>query len=191
MRNREDGRYEIRHVPAIIREQDKKTGTSRTSVVPKYERVCFEKEKIHVPGKTMATLMHPGHPLMQAMIMFWLDRTRALLKEGCILVDPTDDSTHASVLVILEHTVRESASDDVVSRRLQFVRLCETSATTNAGPAAHLNLRAASREERSLCADLLNATWLKEGLEDRAHVYASQEIAAEHYHEVKTRREFL
>ncbi|MFA2151399.1 hypothetical protein ACD950_25985, partial [Escherichia coli] len=42
LREREQGRYEIRHVPAVIRERDRTIGESRTPVLPRYERVCFE-----------------------------------------------------------------------------------------------------------------------------------------------------
>ncbi len=43
MRDRETGRFEIRHVPASLRERDRVIGETRTPVLRKYERVCFEK----------------------------------------------------------------------------------------------------------------------------------------------------
>lgn len=62
MRNRETGRYEIKHVPAAIRERDRVIGESRTPVLKKYQRICFEKQYVRVYGKPMADLIHPGHP---------------------------------------------------------------------------------------------------------------------------------
>ncbi|KPM74579.1 SWF/SNF helicase family protein, partial [Pseudoalteromonas lipolytica] len=46
LRPREPGRYEVRHVPAAIRERDRVIGESRTPVLRKYERICFEKEHV-------------------------------------------------------------------------------------------------------------------------------------------------
>ena len=44
MRPREAGRFEVRHVPAAIRERDRIIGATRTPVLKKYERICFEKQ---------------------------------------------------------------------------------------------------------------------------------------------------
>ena len=66
MRPREPGRFEVRHVPAALHERDRVIGESRTPVLKKYERICFEKDMVRVHGKPMADLIHPGHPLMHA-----------------------------------------------------------------------------------------------------------------------------
>ena len=57
LRPREAERYEIRHVPASIRERDRVIGASRTPVLKKYERVCFEKHLIRVDNRSW---MEPG-----------------------------------------------------------------------------------------------------------------------------------
>ena len=69
LRPREPGRYEITHVPAIIRERDRQiTGRDRRNADPvlrRYERVCFEKQYVRVldrVGAPMASLLHPGPP---------------------------------------------------------------------------------------------------------------------------------
>jgi hypothetical protein len=74
LRPRETGRWEITHVPAVIRERDRQiTGRDRGSLNPvlrRYERVCFEKEYVRLldrAGSPRAELLHPGHPLMQAV----------------------------------------------------------------------------------------------------------------------------
>ena len=50
LRAREPGRFEITHVPALIRERDRQiTGRNRRDrqpVLRKYERVCFEKQYV-------------------------------------------------------------------------------------------------------------------------------------------------
>ena len=74
LRPRESGRYEITHVPANIRERDRQiTGRDRRNADPvlrRYERVCFEKQFVRLierAGAPMASLLHPGHPLMQSV----------------------------------------------------------------------------------------------------------------------------
>ena len=82
MRPREEGRFEVRHVPAVIRERDRVMGESRTPVLHKYERICFEKSNIRIHGKPMADLIHPAHPLMHATTDLVLSAHRSKLKQG-------------------------------------------------------------------------------------------------------------
>ena len=50
LRPREAGRFEVKHVPAIIRERDRVIGETRTPVLNKYERICFEKQQLRQAG---------------------------------------------------------------------------------------------------------------------------------------------
>jgi hypothetical protein len=91
------GRYEITNVPAIIRERDRQiTGRDRRNADPvlrRYERVCFEKQYVRVldrVGAPMASLLHPAHPLMQSVTDLVLEQHRNKLKQGAVLVDPSD-----------------------------------------------------------------------------------------------------
>jgi hypothetical protein len=88
LRPREQGRYEITNVPAIIRERDRQiTGRDRRNADPvlrRYERVCFEKQYVRMltVGAPMASLVHPAHPLMQAVTDIMLEQHRNKLKQG-------------------------------------------------------------------------------------------------------------
>ncbi|MEZ5142212.1 MAG: helicase-related protein [Acidimicrobiales bacterium] len=90
-REREAGRYELTRVPAEVRARDRMIGTGYP-VLARYERVCFEKDLLQVPGKPPAELIAPGHPLLDALIDVIVDRHRELLKQGTILVDDADDT---------------------------------------------------------------------------------------------------
>jgi len=81
VREREARRYEVVHVPAIIRNRDRLIGTGE-AVLTRYERICFEKELISVPGKPVAAFVSPGHPLLDATIDIILERYREMLKRG-------------------------------------------------------------------------------------------------------------
>ncbi|EWH01926.1 DUF3883 domain-containing protein [Halomonas sp. BC04] len=194
MRPREPGRFEVRHVPAAIRERDRVVGETRTPVLRKYERICFEKEHVRLPGKSMADLIHPMHPLMHATTDLVLQAHRSKLKQGAVLVDPSDDSTDPKVLFMIDHSVREShneagAKPHVASRRLQFVEIDEDGNATHAGWAPHLDMQPIDEHDLALVHDVLKAPWITNDLEALALNHAVQALVPEHYQEVKGRRE--
>ncbi|MCK0538075.1 helicase-related protein [Alcanivorax quisquiliarum] len=200
MRPREAGRYEVRHVPAAIRERDRVIGGSlpgqgRTPVLKKYERICFEKQLVRVHGKPMADLIHPGHPLMHATTDLILSAHRGKLKQGAVLVDPNDDGLEPKILFMVDHSVREGISEKesdkphIASRRLQFVEIDSQGNAYHAGWAPHLDLQPIDDYDRKLVQDILDAPWINANLEGLALNHASQHLVPEHYQEVKTRRE--
>ena len=199
MRVRETGRYEIKHVPAAIRERDRVVGETRTPVLKKYERICFEKQYVRQYGKPMADLIHPAHPLMFATTDIILQAHRGKLKQGAVLVDPNDDSTDPKILFMIDHVVREAGVTNsaqgkqdelrVASRRLQFVEIDPSGQTGNAGWAPHLDLQPISATDLGLVRDVLNASWMTVNLEQMALSHASASLVPQHYQEVKTRRE--
>ncbi|AHK78164.1 RNA helicase [Ectothiorhodospira haloalkaliphila] len=194
LRPREPGRHEVRHVPAAIRERDRVIGESRTPVLRKYERICFEKEHVRLPGKPMADLIHPMHPLMHATTDLVLQAHRGKLKQGAVLVDPNDDSEDPKVLFMVDHSVREvqnqsNGSPRVVSRRLQFVEIDEQGRATHAGWAPHLDMQPIDEHDLSLVQDVLKAPWITGDLEALALNHAVQALVPEHFREVKGRRE--
>jgi superfamily II DNA or RNA helicase len=191
MRPREATRFEIRHVPASIRERDRLIGGTRTPVLGKYERICFEKEQIHLRDKPMADLVHPAHPLMAAVTDLVLEAHRAKLKQGAVLVDPDDASKEPRVLFMIDHSVRESSGEkqSTASRRLQFVAIDRHGKATHAGWAPHLDLQPIETEDRGAIKDILDAPWMTGDLDAVALQYASEKLVPEHYDEVRTRRE--
>ena len=56
---REPKRYEIKHVPAVIRNRDREIGRGE-AVLSRYERITFEKSLISLPGKPLAALSAPA-----------------------------------------------------------------------------------------------------------------------------------
>ena len=81
-----------------------------------------------VEGKPLAEFVCPGHPLLDALLDLIIERYGTLLKQGAVLVDPTDDGEEPRLLVYLEHAVQdgrtvESGERRVVSRRFEFVEV--------------------------------------------------------------------
>ncbi|MEI6745744.1 MAG: helicase-related protein [Methylococcaceae bacterium] len=197
LRPRETGRYEITHVPAMIRERDRRiTGRDVRHVDPvlrRYERVCFEKQYVRLmdrAGSPMASLLHPAHPLMQSVTDLVLEQHRNKLKQGAVLIDKSDDSITPKLLFIVDHCVKDGENfNHVVSRRMQFVEIDEQGNSTHAGYAPHLDLQAICDEDVKLIDDILKAPWITQNLEQLALAYASEKLVPEHFEEIRSKRE--
>ena len=195
---RESERFEITHVPAELRERDRQiTGRNRRDLAPvlrRYERVCFTKDAVRPmdrPGLAFASMIHPGHPLMLAMSDVILERHANLLRQGTILVDPADEGCEPSLLFLLTHEIK-SGDDQVISKRLQFVRVLPDGSTSFAGWAPHLDLEPLAPADRPLLAAMLAEPWLgaglSAGLDQQALALAATTLVPEHYSEVAARR---
>lgn len=191
LRDRESGRYEVRHVPADVLERDRVIGHTRTPVLKKYERICFEREQRTIYGKPTADLVHPNHPLMAAVTDLVLSSHRSLLKRGTVLVDPHDDGTIPKMLFVLDHSVREGSCDAPkdVSRRLQFVEMTPDGQATPAPFARHLDLVPITPEQAKQVQDVLRADWVTNHVEAQAMAYAVEHLVPEHTQEVSGRRQ--
>ncbi|MBZ0262665.1 MAG: DUF3883 domain-containing protein [Hyphomicrobiales bacterium] len=190
IKRREDGRWEITHVPVRIRERDRQIGTG-APIQKKYERICFEKNQIN--QQPVATFVCPGHPLLEAVISIVRERYDQLMKQGAILVDETDLGTDLSAIFLLEHSVQDgrrisSGNPHIISQKLQFAAIDKNGTVTNAGIAPHLNLRAATADEITIAKDLLEESWLTADLERAAVQFATVELAQKHVAEVRARR---
>ena len=123
---RETRRYQVSHVPALIRNRDRVIGTSEP-VLPRYERIVFEKPLVAPPRQPLAAFVCPGHPLLDAVIDLILERHRDLLKRGAVLVDERDHGTTPRVLFSIEHAlhagVTRAGDRRVVSKRVLYVEL--------------------------------------------------------------------
>jgi superfamily II DNA or RNA helicase len=191
---REPDRYEITHVPLEIRERDRRiTGRNRREqepVLKRYDRVCFERAAIQPtdqPGLPRAVLMHPGHPLMLSVTDLILEQSANLLRQGTILVDPTNDGADPWLLFLLTHEVK-SADGTILSKRMQFIRVNPDGSASFAGWAPHLDLEPLAAADRPRLAETLSASWIKADLEQKAVALAAASLVPDHFSEVATRR---
>jgi predicted HTH transcriptional regulator len=195
LREREPQRYEVTHVPVLIRSRDRLIGTGEP-VLPRYERITFEKQLIIVPGKPVAAFVCPGHPLLDATIDLVLERYRDLLKRGAILVDLNDARADIRILSYLEHTIQDARSDRsgnrrVVSRQMQFIELNGQGQARMAGAAPYLDYRPLADDERRVVPAVMEQTCLQEDLEGQVLAYAVGELVPRHLANVRQRREEL
>lgn len=188
---REPGRYVITYVPAEVRNRGRDTGLG-THVLPRYERVCFDKTHVHTAGKPTAELLAPGHPLLDTAVHLLLERYGRLLELGAVLVDERDPGTEPRVLVYLEHAIADGRPDRVgrhglISRRFEFVELGRDGLTTTVGAAPYLDYRPATTEELKRLHEVLADRWLDQDLETAALDVAIEEAVPAHLGEVRER----
>ena len=195
LKQREPGRFEITHVPAAIRTRDRVIGYGKP-VLRRYQRICFQKDKVRQEAKPMADLVAPGHPLMDATLDLVQEQYRNLLKQGTVLIDRADEGTTPHVLYIIDHTIRDGGQERdggqrIISRRMQFVLIDEAGKITQGGHAPYLDYEEPAVEEQSIVQEVLNAAWLKQNMEKPALSYAVQTMVPGHFNEVKQRREHM
>ena len=190
MRGREKGRSEITRVPPSLRDRDRLIGRA-DPVLERYRRICFDKAGI--AGQPQATLVAPGHPLLDSLVDLTLERYRELLTQGAMLVDEGNRHDAPRVLIALRHAICDGhttrhGKPQTISERLQFVWLDSSGNATDGGPAPHLDCRAASEDEGTKIAAVLVERWLTQPLEDRARTLAITDLVPRHLDQVKERR---
>ena len=193
-KQRETRRYEITHVPAPIRNRDRLIGIGEP-VLPRYERIAFEKSLVAPQGQPLAAFVCPGHPLLDAVIDLTLERHRDLLKRGAVLVDERDGGARPRVLFYLEHAIQDASltrtgERRVVSKRMLYVELDADGVTRHMHYAPYLDYRPLGEDDPDVVSilDRSECGWIGEELEKKAAGYAVANVVPEHLAEVRTSR---
>ena len=193
-KQREARRYEITHVPAPVRNRDRLIGIGEP-VLPRYERIAFEKSLVAPQGQPLAAFVCPGHPLLDAVIDLTLERHRDLLKRGAVLVDERDEGDRPHVLFYLEHAIQDASltrSGDrrIVSKRMLYVELDADGVTRHVHYAPYLDYRPLGEHDPGLASilDRPECAWIDRELEKKAAGYAVASVVPEHLAEVRTSR---
>lgn len=193
LRMRESHRFEIKRVPGEIKERDRVTGYGQP-VVGSYHRVAFDPKYVKVEGNNhLATLLHPGHPLMAATMSVISDRHHDALRRGAILVDRSDFATQPYVVSLLEHDVTDGRTGRdghplVISRRAQYVRIDSDGTITPLDGSPIPNFEPLIDSERVLASKILTEPWAQSSdLNERVIRQASVTIARKHADDVAQR----
>ena len=193
-KQREARRYEITHVPAPVRNRDRLIGIGEP-VLPRYERIAFEKSLVSPQGQPLAAFVCPGHPLLDAVIDLTLERHRDLLKRGAVLVDERDEGGSPRVLFYLEHAIQDASltrlgDRRIVSKRMLYVELDADGVTRHVQYAPYLDYRPLGEHDPELASilDRPECAWIDRELEKKAAGYAVASVVPEHLAEVRTSR---
>jgi superfamily II DNA or RNA helicase len=194
VRQREARRYEVTHVPAPVRNRDRLIGTGEP-VLPRYERIAFEKSLIAPQGEPLAAFVCPGHPLLDATLDLTLNRHRDLLRRGTVLIDEGDSGTTPRVHFYMEHAIQDASvlkngDRRTISKQMLYVELDATGHARHLHYAPYLDYRPLRADEPGV--DVLFArpecAWITRGLEQKALGHAIAEVVPEHLKEVRDRR---
>jgi SNF2 family DNA or RNA helicase len=194
VKQREPRRYEVTHVPAPVRNRDRLIGVGEP-VLPRYERIAFEKNLVAPQGQPLAAFLCPGHPLLDSTIDLTLERHRDLLRRGAVLVDERDLGTSPRVLFYLEHAIQDasvtrSGDRHVVSKRMLYVELDAEGNARHMEYAPYLDFRPLAEGEPDVEALLTRpeCAWINRSLEQKVQGYAVARVVPEHLVEVRSRR---
>jgi SNF2 family DNA or RNA helicase len=189
--DREPGRYQINHVPAVIRDRAKEI-RGRGNIQQKYERICFEKTDINLIGKPQAEFIFPGHLFLDTLIDLISQRYSKVLQDGVILLDPNDTSKELRALYFVEHSLRDASKDErIISREVRFVEVDNSGKIHSAGYAPYLDYRPLSEKEMKQLIAKTDLQVLGEETAAIARQFAIDELAAVHREDVRKRREAL
>ncbi len=193
-KQRESRRYEVTHVPALVRSRDRLIGIGEP-VLPRYERIAFEKSLVAPQGQPLAAFVCPGHPLLDASIDLTLERHRDLLRRGTVLVDESDFGMEPRVVFYLEHCVQDasltrSGARRVVSKRMLYVELDADGNARHIQYAPYLDFRPLTDDDPKIEAILARPEcgWITKELENKAQSHAIGFVVPEHLSEVRNRK---
>jgi len=186
LRARESGRYEITHIPAVLRDAGRFGWGLGGVVQRRYERVCFDRERVTVPGAARADLIAPGHPLFDAVLEETVHRHGDLLVRGTVLVDASDAGARPRLLTALVQEVVDGHGRSV-DRSFAFVELSPDGTAHDAGPAPYLDYRPPTPREAEAAGVLLKEDWLRDGGPARAMDWAVREAVPQHLNRTKER----
>jgi SNF2 family DNA or RNA helicase len=199
VKQREHRRYEVTHVPAPVRNRDRIIGIGDPSallragpVLPRYERIAFEKDLVAPQGQPLAAFVCPGHPLLDAVLDLTLERNRDLLKRGAVLVDERNPGMEPRVLFYLEHAIQDASltragERRVVSKRMLYVEMNAAGQMRHMHYAPYLDYRPL-REGEPGAGEILDrpeCAWITRELEQQAQGYAVARVVPEHLKEVR------
>ncbi|MHB8417054.1 MAG: helicase-related protein [Myxococcales bacterium] len=193
-RQREPRRYELTHVPAPVRTRDRQIGVGET-VLPRYERVAFEKKLVAPQGQPLAAFLCPGHPLLDATLDLTLERHRDLLRRGTVLVDERDSGTSPRVLFYLEHAIQDaslirSGERRTISKRMLYVELDAAGKARHLGYAPYLDYRPLKDGEPAVAAvlDRPESQWIAKDIKQKALAHAIASVVPGHLEDVRIKR---
>ena len=161
----------------------------------RYERVCFDKKLVRVDKKPVAEFVAPGHPLLNSVLDLTLERYKALMRQGAILVDPRPEADRVRAMFCLRQDITDGLAGAkgtrrVVSSELHFIELDEAGRVTGTLQGPYLDYRPLAQEQQATAFEICRQ-WTGNDLENMALGYAIEHLVPSHIQKMKETREQL
>ena len=188
VRKRENGRYEITRVPALVIDTARRLNRW-APVADQYERITFELSRMHPDGLADASLIAPGHPLLHAVIEATIDDLGPTLKQGTVLVDRRSKQTDAPMLMFsVEQRIENTAADaDTVSHHFDYPLLEQDGTVTVSAAPPYLDYDRPDSTETEAIAEIAGGDWARQNHEKLVRAWAYREGLQPRMDEIKTR----
>lgn len=190
LRQREPKRAEVTYVPPTVRSRDRLIGIGEP-VLPRYERITFDKTLVAPQGRPLAAFVCPGHPLLDSVIDLTLERNKDLLKRGTVLIDEKDGGLEPRVLFYLEHAIQDggitkSGDRRVISKRVLYVEQKSDGTLKHLNYAPYLDYRPLmdSEPEANTILNSQECSWINRELEQKVQAYAVANVVQNHMQDV-------
>ncbi|MDR2896881.1 MAG: DUF3883 domain-containing protein [Propionibacteriaceae bacterium] len=206
VRYRESGRWQILRVPARVQDQARRA--NRWAPIPdQFERITFTTERIRVEAGADATLIAPGHPLLQAVIDLTITDLGRTLRDGTVFVDRRDNQdTAASLLFAVEqkidnlaprplidgdspHLDGPNAGAYTVDRHFEYVQLSPNGDIRVPLVPPYLDYDAPTPDEETRIQQVLAQDWLRTDHQRDVRTWAYQTRLQPRLDELTTRME--
>lgn len=191
---REHRRYQVSHVPALVRDRDRLIGLGEP-VLQRYERITFEKSLMAPPGQPSAAFVCPGHPLLDATIDLTLERHRDLLRQSAVLVDGNDDGDLPRILIYLEHSIQDgsrtrSGGQRTISKRMLHIEVDAELETVGQDYAPYLDYRPLGSSEPTVEEVVARpeCSFIGGDVEAKAVGYAVSHLVPDHLESVRSQK---
>lgn len=129
MSRRETGRFEITHVPPVLR-------SGKSAVASRYQRITFDIEYIDHPSSGRADLIAPGHPLHDGVMAEAVERWGGALRRGTVLTSADADEPALLVGVVQEVL---DGTEERVARQFHYGFADADGRVSGTGPAPYLD----------------------------------------------------
>lgn len=188
IRKREKGRYEITRVPLKIRDMARRMNRW-APVSEQYERVTFEISGIRSSGLPDASLLAPGHPLLQSVIELSIQDLGHTLKQGTIFVDRRSTQSASAMLMFNVEQRIENLESDTVSHHFDYPLLTPEGSVSISAIPAYLDFDRPESHEVQMISTIADEAWTKQNHEKTIRSWSYREGLTPRMNEMKERLE--
>jgi len=174
IRERETGRYQVSRIPQRLRDQARRA--NRWQQLPaEYERVTFEPANVSRDSYPDATLIAPGHPLLDAVIDVTIADLGGSLARGAVFIDRRDQPIPAPSLLYAVDEKITNTDGATLDHHFDYVQLAPDGRWQVTVAPPYLDYDPPTPAETGTVAQILTQPWVAENNEAAVKLWAYRE----------------